>query len=194
MAVTDKTKGRDRASAAFAPACDPMRAALVARVEPPPVPQPSEIGAGGFGAAEEDGLRMIAALESLTSLEPDYSIDLIAEASGTIAEASVTIIEATDDAPADAFEDPPVRLQRPLSLPKDAPIRRPLRSHEAYDGTADFFDEEATVEIVEHPLAFEEVDPPCSRQMPQPASLSERIASVAGRSAGRRFFKALSGG
>ena len=30
----------------------------------------------GFGAADEDGLRMLAALETLTSLEPDYSDDL----------------------------------------------------------------------------------------------------------------------
>ncbi len=51
----------------------------------------------GFGAADEDGLRMLAALETLTSLEPDYSDDITSEA-------SVTIIESAGfDAVADAL-------------------------------------------------------------------------------------------
>ena len=42
--------------------------------------------ARGSAHADEDGLRMLAALETLTSLEPDYSDDITAEASVTIIE------------------------------------------------------------------------------------------------------------
>jgi hypothetical protein len=42
----------------------------------------------GFGAAPEDGLRMLAALETMPSLEPDFAFELAPEE-----EASVTIIE-----------------------------------------------------------------------------------------------------
>jgi hypothetical protein len=59
-----------------------------AAVEPPPLPAAApEIEVGDrFGDAPEDGLRMLAALETLTSLEPDFCDDLAAEASVTIIE------------------------------------------------------------------------------------------------------------
>jgi len=190
VAVPGKTKDRDRVSSASAPAMvyEPSRPArLRAPAEPPPMPQSSIIHSDGFGTADEDGLRMLAALESLTSLEPDYSVDLIAEA-------SVTIIEAADnEILADAFDELP-RRQHPRSPAYDAPSLNLPNGYDPFDGPSAFLDEEAIVEIIEAPPAFDEVDPPGSRQVPQPASLSERIASVAGRSAGGRFFKALSGG
>lgn len=189
MAVKGKTKDRDRAGAASVPGAlyDPTRPArLAAATDPPPVPEPADIDPDGFGTADEDGLRMLAALQSLTSLEPDYAVDLAAEA-------SVTIIEAAHiDAAPDDF-DRPAHPQRPLSA--NAPPIRPYPSgFDPFDGTAAPLDEEATVEIIETPLAIEDAAAPPSRLVAQPASLSERIASVAGRTAGGRFFKALSGG
>jgi len=59
-------------------------------------PAVAEEGSEGFGAAPEDGLRMLAALETMSSLEPDFADDL------GVDEASVTIIErgdATAEAP-----------------------------------------------------------------------------------------------
>jgi hypothetical protein len=53
-----------------------------ARSEPPPVPLPLD----GFGNADEDGLRMLAALETMPSLEPDFGDDLADEATVTIIE------------------------------------------------------------------------------------------------------------
>ena len=71
--------------------------------EPPPLPPPAADGGDGFGLADEDGLRMLAALETLTSLEPDYSDDLTAEASVTIIESVGydIVAEALADAAAD---------------------------------------------------------------------------------------------
>ncbi len=83
--------------------------------EPPPLPQPGADDPYGFGAADEDGLRMLAALETLTSLEPDYSDDLTSEA-------SVTIIETAGfDAVADALaaESPAGRSLRSLLRERD---------------------------------------------------------------------------
>ncbi len=59
-----------------------------AGMEPPPLPAAApEIDDGDrFGDAPEDGLRMLAALETLTSLEPDFCDDVTAEASVTIIE------------------------------------------------------------------------------------------------------------
>jgi len=191
MVVPGKTKDRNRTSRASAPeaAYDPARPARLRTIaEPPPVPEPSITDPDGFGTADEDGLRMLAALESLTSLEPDYSVDLISEA-------SVTIIEAADaDFLADAFDDFPAPPQRPPFPTEEAPIRHLPSGYDPFGGPEAFLDEEATVEIIEAPPAIDEADTPCPRQVPQPASLSERIASVAGRNAGGRFFKALSGG
>jgi len=193
MTVTGKTKDRGRASAGSAPDAvyNPTRPArLHPADEPPPLPKPAESDPDGFGTADEDGLRMLAALESLTSLEPDYSVDLAAEASVTIIEVS----GAAGLADADVFGDLPVRPQRTPFPREDAPpIRHFPSGYDPFDGAAAFVDEEATVEIVDVPRAIEEGDAPGPRQAPQPASLSERIASVAGRSAGGRFFKALSG-
>ncbi|MFA5898873.1 MAG: hypothetical protein WC829_07135, partial [Hyphomicrobium sp.] len=134
----------------------------------------------GFGGADEDGLRMLAALETLTSLEPDYYDDLAAEA-------SVTIIEAAGaDVVAGAFSP---------DEPDDRPLRSLLRADPEpallLNGYETFLapGEEATVEIVQVDPLFDDRRP-CTRAA-QPASLSERIAAATGR--GGRFFRALSG-
>jgi hypothetical protein len=62
-----------------------LRAAAEPR--PPRLPKPGEdLLLDEFGSAAEDGLRMLAALETLSSLEPDFGDDLDAEAAVTIVE------------------------------------------------------------------------------------------------------------
>ena len=128
---------------------------------------------------------MLAALETLSSLEPDYSDDLAAEA-------SVTIIESFgDDVVAEALTgDTPNRPLRAL-LHEDKGPELLLNGYETFLGPGD----EATVEIVECGTAFAEDTAGTDHPETQPSSLAERIAAVAGRGgAGSRFFKALSGG
>lgn len=154
--------------------------------EPPPLPPPpASLEDGGFGEADEDGLRMLAALETLTSLEPDYFDDLAAEA-------SVTIIESADHGAfgADAGEARPLRELLRQSDQMDSEPALLLNGYETFLT----FGEEATVEIVEVGPHFESADaaePPAKPHSPQPSSLAERIAAATGPSG--RFFKALSG-
>ncbi len=97
--------------------------------EPPPLPPPVD-DADGFGSADEDGLRMLAALETLTSLEPDYSDDLTAEASVTIIEAAGydVVAEALARDPADG------RSLRALLQGRDEPPRLLLNGYETFGG------------------------------------------------------------
>jgi hypothetical protein len=179
------TRSDDRARDGRYGGYEPTRPSKLRRDEPPPVPPPAERHTDGFGTADEDGLRMLAALETLTSLEPDYSDDLAAEA-------SVTIIESFgDDAVAEALTaDMPNRPLRAL-LQEDRGPELLLNGYETFVGTGD----EATVEIVEIGEPFAGDDDTTERPASQPVSLAERIAAVAGRGAsGGRFFKALSGG
>jgi hypothetical protein len=178
------TGSNDRASDGRFAGYEPTRPSKLRRDEPPPLPPPAERHADSFGTADEDGLRMLAALETLTSLEPDYSDDLASEA-------SVTIIESFgDDAVAEALTaDMPNRPLR--ALLEDRGPELLLNGYETFVGTGD----EATVEIVEIGEPFAEDDSTTERPATQPVSLAERIAAVAGRGAsGGRFFKALSGG
>lgn len=153
-----------------------------ADVEPPPVPSTAYDVLAGFGAGDEDGLRMIAALETLTSLEPDYSDDLTAEA-------SVTIIET---AGGDAFDGARAPDRRPLRYLLDESRLEPellLNGYETFLGQGD----EASVEIVEVRYSFDEPEPvPAKTTAAQPTSLAERLAAATGASG--RFLKALSGG
>src|ERR1700704_6627195 len=67
----------------------PRKPKLRAAVEPRPprLPGPGEDQQfDEFGTAAEDGLRMLAALETMPSLEPDFGEDLAAEAAVTIVE------------------------------------------------------------------------------------------------------------
>ena len=150
---------------------------LRAAAEPPPLPAAApEIDDGDrFGDAPEDGLRMLAALETLTSLEPDFCDDLTAEA-------SVTIIERVGHDPHDT-ERPSVD-------------RRSLgeRLHDVGDygdgdtGPYRTLADEAMVEIVEIGDVAADVAAPAEE--PQPPVVGERRR---GRTTSR-FFKALSGG
>ena len=148
---------------------------------PPPLPRVESLEPDGFGAADEDGLRMLAALETLTSLEPDfyYSED-------PTAEASVTIVETAGAFPADVGEGRPLR--RPIEGAQSDGALLLLNGYETFLGSGD----EAIVEIVEvsHNFDTPEQPPPLPRAA-QPSSLVDRLASATGRSG--RFFKALSG-
>lgn len=178
------TRSDDRAGESLVAGYEPTRPSKLRADAPPPLPPPAERHSDGFGTADEDGLRMLAALETLSSLEPDYSDDLAAEA-------SVTIIESFgDDVVAEALtSDMPNRPLRAL-LREDKGPELLLNGYETFLGPGD----EATVEIVEIGAAFAE-DTAGTEPAIQSTSLAERIAAVAGRGAtGSRFFKALSGG
>jgi hypothetical protein len=155
--------------------------------EPPPLPQPADDEGEGFGHAGEDGLRMLAALETLTSLEPDYSDDVAAEASVTIIESAGyhVVAEALGGDAADVRS-----LRARLHDFDDAPDPA-LYDYDDFSGPGD----EATVEIVEAGHSFDAPEPVRGAQPGNPSSLAERIASATGRTAaGGRFLKALSGG
>jgi hypothetical protein len=154
--------------------------------EPPPLPQRDAGDPNGFGAADEDGLRMLAALETLTSLEPDYSDDITSEA-------SVTIIESAGfDAVADALavEAAAGRSLRSLLTARDEPPTLLLNGYETFAGAG----EEATIEIVEIDHSFDGPRPAEQAAPSHPSTLAERIAAAGRGAAGGRFFKALSGG
>src|SRR5438046_1738824 len=68
---------------------------------PPRLPGPGEDRQfDEFGTAAEDGLRMLAALETMPSLEPDFGEDLTAEAAVTIVEQTGAGARAASDADA----------------------------------------------------------------------------------------------
>ncbi len=174
---------RRRREAAFG--YEPTRPARL-REEPPPLPVPTTDDGEGFGNADEDGLRMLAALETLTSLEPDFTDDLNAEASVTIIELAGYDVVAEALA-RDADEG---RSLRSLLQSRDEAPRLLLNGYELFNGAG----EEATVEIVEASHAFDAPEEPGKVHRANPASLAERIAVATGRGAvGSRFFKALSG-
>jgi hypothetical protein len=144
LAVNDQSPmGRRRtprrSAAGYQPVRQPkLRAPVV--TQPPPLPEPPEAPPFAFGNAEEDGLRILAALETMESLEPDFCGDVVTEA-------SVTIIERADIAPKpeEEAEPPPAgSLRARLGDIGDAPDIDP-EEHAAYQGDV----EEATVEIVE---------------------------------------------
>jgi hypothetical protein len=159
---------------------------------PPPLPSEPE---PAFGVAVEDGLRMLAALETMTSLEPDYSGD-----HDFASEASVTIVDATGhEIVSAAFGAEPARTSFRHSPAYDEPGLL-LNGYETFLGPGD----EAIVEIVEITPALDDVaaaepqsaEPTQSAKTTQndsaqPTSLTERLAAAAGP--GGRFLKALSG-
>jgi hypothetical protein len=166
-----------RSVAGYQPVRQPkLRTPVV--TQPPPLPELPEAPRLAFGNAEEDGLRILAALETMESLEPDFCGDLVTEA-------SVTIIERADIAlePEEEAEPPPAgSLRARLGGVRDAPDIDP-EEHAAYLGDV----EEASVEIVEvapvHPVVTATVEPSA------PLPLRPRRAHHA-----HRFFKALIGG
>lgn len=180
MAAGDRTGGTSGRHAGYRPT-RPARMAAPGG-EPPPIP-PASSSEHGFGADEEAGLRMLAALQTLTSLEPDYSDDLAAEASVTIIETAGNVV--FDDPGAGNSADPRP-LRHLIEERRDPQLL--LNGYETFLGHGD----EAIVEIVEisDPQEAPEKGPERPISM-QPASLVERLAAATGR--GGRFFKALSG-
>jgi hypothetical protein len=88
---------------------------------------------GGFGAAPEDGLRMLAALEAMSSLEPDFADELVPE------EASITIIEqAEEPAEGGSLQERLEQISAALEIPAQEP------EAVAFGGA-----DEATIEIFE---------------------------------------------
>lgn len=131
---------------------------------------------------------MLAALETLTSLEPDYSPDDFEDLTG---EASVTIIEvvapgAVEEALRGEADIPPLRdlLSAARADPQPGLL---LDGYETFLGAG----EEAMVEIVEVAPSLDAVDRTTMPHAPQATSLTERLAGVEGRSG--RFLKALFG-
>jgi hypothetical protein len=181
MAKAEEDRGRSVPLAGY----EPTRPARLraADAEPPPLPLATYRGEIGFGGEDEDGLRMIAALETLTSLEPDFSDDLTAEA-------SVTIIETAGGDDRYGAWSQRTADHRPLRHLIDEARSDPgllLNGYETFLGQGD----EATVEIVETTHSFDEPEPLARAKSAHPASLAERLAAATGRSG--RFFKALSG-
>lgn len=127
---------------------------------------------GHFGEAAEDGLRMIAALETMPSLEPDCTDIFVAEAAVMIVERMAQVVEE---------EEP-----RDMAHARAGSLRARLRNaDEAPEISADEYAayrshvEEATVEIVD-PAGDEEANLEPVREKRKPTV--------------RRFFKALTGG
>jgi hypothetical protein len=184
LAVNDYSPMRSRrtlprSAAGYQPARKPkLRAPVVTEPPPLPEPPPSEPPRFAFGEAEEDGLRMLAALETMDSLEPDFCGDLVTEA-------SVTIIERAD-ARAEPEEEPePLptgSLRARLGGLGEAPDIDP-DEHAAY--LCDV--EEAVVEIVEvvpvRPVVLAAAEP----SAPLPARREKARHA-------HRFFRALIGG
>jgi len=169
-----------RSAAGYRPVRKPKLRAH-ATTEPPPLPTPPtpEPPRFIFGAAEEDGLRMLAALETMDSLEPDFCGD-------EVTEASVTIIERADFAaePEEEEAEPPPAgsLRARLGGMGEVPDIDP-EEYAAYLAGA----EEATVEIVEVGAARAAVTTTAERSSPLPLR-SKKLHHA------HRFLKALIGG
>jgi hypothetical protein len=163
-------KGRPGRAAGYKSARKPKLRGITL-IEPRPVPAADDLDSR-FGAAAEDGLRMLAALETMQSLEPDFGEDLAAEASVTIIERAVA-----SDVAADQEQDEPPPAGSLRARLGNAGVAPDIIADEyaAYQGPV----EEAVVEIVE---------------LPGPApDRSGRRRRRKDRPATRRFFKTLTG-
>lgn len=119
-----------------------------ALVVPPPIPEP-EVSQDAFdpepaweAEPAEVGLRVLAALESMPSLEPDYCDDLAAEASVTIIERADANEPQLEPRHAEGHGTLRARLHDMGEAPDILPDE-----YAAYQGPI----EEATVEIIEVP-------------------------------------------
>ncbi len=143
---------------------------------PPPLPAVEE-DADRFGAAAEDGLRMLAALEAMPSLEPDFGEDLAAEASVTIIERATIDTREEDRRVGEAA---PAGSLRARLGEIDAPYDIDPDEYAAYQGPV----EEAMVEIVEAG-EISAGPPPEHDALPAARGTDVPVA--------RRFLKALTG-
>jgi hypothetical protein len=175
--VKDEDKGKEprpsraRQGAGYKSARKPKLRAAAEHPEPPPLPA---LARADGGLEAEDGLRMLAALETIESLEPDFGDDLAAEASVTIIERAV--VAAPEEPHSPAVEAPQGSLRARLDEVTD-PLDIDADEYAAYVGPV----EEAVVEIVEPgyaPASDPETRAPRRRSLP----------------VGHRFLKALTGG
>lgn len=121
---------------------------------------------------EEVGLRVLAALESMQSLEPDFCDDLAAEA-------SVTIIERADvdsRKPEQHRDEVRGSLRARIDDMGVAP-RIAAEEYAAYQGPI----EEATVEIIERPAGGQN-----AAATSEPVDLAERRPALKAAAGGRR--------
>ncbi len=168
-------KARRRRSGSYDPVRGPRLKGPAASAPPPlPAGAPPAVDADDpalFGEALEDGLRILAALETMESLEPDFCDDLAGEAAVTIIER----VASFDELPPPLSPSPAPAKLPPARQPKarEAPVVD-ADDYAAYHGPVD----EAVVEIFEGPA-------------PTPARTSSRRKQ--GRPKGHRFFKALTG-
>ncbi len=181
MAKSAKSKGSRKGRKRRGDAYEPVRSARLKgaaaapppEVPPPPAPAPTPADDPHLGEGVDEGLRILAALEAMESLEPDFCDD-------PGGEASVTIIECAEPLAPFALFDEHVEDVRPPPRPidRDAPREVPptgvARYAASYGPT-----EEAEVEIFEGP-AF-----PPALPSSGPVRKARRVT--------RRFFKALTG-
>jgi hypothetical protein len=121
-----------------------LRAAAGPR--PPRLPGPGEDQKfDEFGTAAEDGLRMLAALETMPSLEPDFGEDLTAEAAVTIVERT----GASDGAGSDRDIASPQKVRGRSLRVRLGDMANPFDADADYNAALLGPIEEATVEIVE---------------------------------------------
>lgn len=169
-------RARLRAASGYKPVRKPRLRGATA-TQPPPIPSPA-VREAEFGEAAEDGLRMLAALETMESLEPDFCGDLVTEASVTIIERADTRTE-----PEEGADLPPAgSLRARIGDLGEAPDIDP-DEHAAYQGGV----EEAIVEIVEVAPVKAVASPPAGTPVPLPLRLKKARQA-------HRFFKALTGG
>ena len=184
MAVNDQSpmRGRrtlPRSAGGYEPVRKPkLRAPVV--TQPPPLPEaPREAHSSAFGEAEEDGLRMLVALETMESLEPDFCGDLVTEASVTIIERAEMTATPDEEEP----ELPPAgSLRARLGGIREASDIDP-DEHAAYLSEV----EEAIVEIIEVVPSQAAVPAAAEISAPLPGRLKKAHQA-------HRFLKALVGG
>ena len=121
-----------------------LRGAMEPR--PPRLPKPGkEYLYDEFGSAAEDGLRMLAALETMPSLEPDFGDDPSAEAAVTIVEQTSAGSRSTSDKDVASAQNVRRRSLRARLGEMASPFDADADFDPAFLGPID----EATVEIVE---------------------------------------------
>ena len=117
-----------------------------AHPRPPRLPEPGEeYPLDDFGSAAEDGLRMLAALETMPSLEPDFGDDPSAEAAVTIVEQTGTRCRGPGDRDAASVQNAP---RRSLSA-RLGDVTSEFEADTEYESCLPGPIAEATVEIIE---------------------------------------------
>ena len=170
-------KGRKRRADGYESSRDPrLKGPAAPEPAPEPIPKAAPAPAGLddpalLGEGVDDGLRILAALETMESLEPDFCDDPGGEASVTIIEGG-SPFEAHDE---DADAAPADARAAYRGATRKVPDTDALR-HAAYRGPI----EEAVVEIFDGPA-------------PAPAAAGPSRKKKKARRVTQRYFKALTG-